>query len=63
MKAQLKYSNLSKEIEIENIWDELRIEPPITVDVAHDSIPYRCDVFRLVEIINGRAVYEFVGTE
>jgi hypothetical protein len=54
---------MSKEIEIDDIRNELRIEPPITVDVAHDSIPYRCDVFRLVEILNGRAVYELVGTE
>lgn len=63
MKARLRYSSMTKDVEIDDVTEELRIEPPITVDVAHDSVGYRCDVFRFVETIDDIAIYEFVGTD
>jgi hypothetical protein len=62
--ARLRYSGLTKDIEIDKITDILNIEPPITPDLAHDSVSnYTRDVFRFAAIINGVVIYDFVGTE
>jgi hypothetical protein len=63
-KAQLRYSGLTKDIEIDKITEILKIEPPITPDLAHDSVSnYARDIFRFVAIIDRVALYDFVITE